>query len=376
MIASILHASRTKCASFTSPHLIRERDSIRIDDAEIEQPLYDKARQQVLTANQSVGASPFELLTCTAFLAFSLAKVGLGGTLDATNVLPPPLVCVLCRIAVDHVDFLGSTPSEIAPHKAGIIKRGVAAVVIALQSQPLVTDIFVAKARDSHVERIVVVQQPLSLADGTDRVRLEFPAGVMSEASLLVEPGLIGSYQLENMATVLSVMHELARLEPFQSAVTSSTIRRGLELARNPGRLEWKETAKWGRILLDGAHNQDGIIALASHLRSMRQKTPHRIAFIFGLSGQKNCQDFLSILMMPDDMLLPVAFSQPEGMKWISPMDPSRIGASRPPGTELRDVHGSLEAALAAVDRTETPTVVVCGSLYLVADMYRLLETL
>ncbi|KAJ3331165.1 folylpolyglutamate synthase [Kappamyces sp. JEL0680] len=197
MIASILHASRIKCASFTSPHLIRERDSIRIDDAEIEQPLYDKARQQVLTANQSVGASPFELLTCTAFLAFSLAKVdvavvearstvGLGGTLDATNVLPPPLVCVLCRIAVDHVDFLGSTPSEIAPHKAGIIKRGVAAVVIALQSQPLVTDIFVAKARDSHVERIVVVQQPLSLADGTDRVRLEFPAGVMSEASLLV----------------------------------------------------------------------------------------------------------------------------------------------------------------------------------------------
>ncbi|KAJ3331164.1 hypothetical protein HDU91_003397, partial [Kappamyces sp. JEL0680] len=104
------------------------------------------------------------------------------------------------------------------------------------------------------------------------------------------------------MATVLSVMHELARLDPFQSAVTSSTIRRGLELARNPGRLEWKETAKWGRILLDGAHNQDGIIALASHLRSMRQKTPHRIAFIFGLSGQKSCQDFLSILMMPDDM--------------------------------------------------------------------------
>ena len=110
----------------------------------------------------------------------------MGGTLDATNILSPPLVCVLCRIAVDHVEFLGSSAKEIAPHKAGIIKAGVSAVVIGLQAHQDATQIFLEKAASCAIDRVVLCSSPAELIDEVNyTVKIEFPLGSWMEVSRL-----------------------------------------------------------------------------------------------------------------------------------------------------------------------------------------------
>ena len=173
------------------------------------------------------------------------------------------------------------------------------------------------------------------------------------------------------MTTVCTVLDVLVSKLGFN--IPCKAVEKGLSEAKNPGRLEIVDTQKYGEILLDGAHNEDGVTALQQHLVKERAKRRNdSICFIMGLSGHKNPKRFISLLgCKQGDVVVPVSFSQPEGMPWIHSMDPSLIGKA----TEYYlDCGGSLEMALESVDRSKTPLVVVCGSLYLVAEFYRLLS--
>ena len=410
MLAAILDSCGVRTASFTSPHLLIEQDSIvigggRTNGKMVSDHTYKTARDLVEAAKAegNVEASSFELLTATAFKVFSLLKVevavvevGLGGTLDATNVLPPPLVCVLCPIAIDHVAFLGTTFKEIASHKAGIIKTGTLACVVAKQHHQDAFNVIEAVAKEKMVpvyavERTAIEvlqdQSTPSAAKPTANataVQVEFP---IVDQYLTVYPGLEGMYQLENIATATKVCSVLNHIGVIKN-ISCSSLAAGLALARNPGRLEWVQTEKYGRICLDGAHNEDGVAALARHLKRERKNKAKSqvavggdqqnlsVAFVVGFSGQKDVKRIFEILELADgDEIYPVSFPQPEGMKWIFAMPPDDIAAA---ATSLRysvqNCRGSLQEALETIDRSRTPICVVCGSLYLVAQFYRAIK--
>lgn len=411
MLAAILDACGVRTASFTSPHLLIEQDSIlmgggRTNGKMVSDHTYKTARDLVEAANVegNVQASSFELLTATAFKVFSLlnvevavVEVGLGGTLDATNVLPPPLVCVLCPIAIDHVAFLGTTVKEIASHKAGIIKTSTLACVVAKQHHQDAFDVIEAVAKEKMVP-VYAVERPAtevlqdqstpSAAKPTSNdtaVQVEFPS---VGQYLTVYPGLEGMYQLENIATATRVCSVLNQIGVIKN-ISCSSLAAGLASARNPGRLEWVQTEKYGRICLDGAHNEDGVAALARHLQRERKNMANSqvavggdqqnlsVAFVVGFSGQKDVKRIFEILELADgDEIYPVSFSQPEGMKWIFAMPPDDIAAAAASSLRysVQNCRGSLQEALETIDRSRTPICVVCGSLYLVAQFYRTIK--
>ena len=272
MLASILEAASVKTASFTSPHLLKEQDSIMIRDGRIDgndvrggremnvvsDHDYKTARYMVDAANtKDINASSFESLTATAFKIFSMLsidiaviEVGLGGTLDATNILPPPLISVLCPISIDHVGFLGNTVQEIAKHKAGIIKKGSLACVIGKQPYQAAFDVLHSIATELQIPTYLVNDAAKDVTEMSNEysVQVEFPRN----QKLIVHPYLQGIYQLENIATVCMVCSILVDKNILN--ITCPALSFGLATARNPGRLEWINTKKYETILLDGAH--------------------------------------------------------------------------------------------------------------------------
>jgi dihydrofolate synthase len=368
-IASVLVQSKLRTASFTSPHLLVERDCIRIDGKCVEFSVYEDCRKIVLECGKmhNINVYPFEILTATAFLIFSrlrvdiaIVEVGLGGRLDATNVLPPPLVAILCKIALDHTEFLGSTIESIASHKAGILKRGTKYCVVSQQSYPEAIAIFMEEAARQGVKMLFSTIALLS--EGCADITVEFPTG----QRLKTTPRLIGSYQLENLAAACKALSLLK--EEYDFPITDESLKAGVSLVRNPGRLEWIDSPVYGKILLDGSHNEDGVAALTQYISTIRRKGEN-ITFIVGFSGKKPADKWIKLLCRSADIVYPVSFTQPEGMHWIQYMDP--IGILERGQPYARDCQGSLQKALQMIDRNLTEHVVVCGSLYLVADFYR-----
>lgn len=332
---------------------------------------YSSCREivEATSIDHDLKLSGFEILTATAFLIFAtrsvelaVIEVGLGGSGDATNVIPPPLISVLCKIAVDHVEFLGSTVQEISTHKAGIIKAGTSFCVIAPQSHREAIELFEGVAGKAGVS-IKYVKKAVMVEGDKYTVRVEF----LNDNYIEVHPKMIGGYQLENIASACKVC---SLLESFGYNLTPTILAKGIELARNPARLEWIDSLLYGRLCLDGSHNEDGIKALSEYLSTIRLPGVS-FSFIVGFSGTKDAAKLLSLLAQDDDQIYPVKFTQPEGMPWIHAMDPVLIGEST---ENYQDCNGSLERAFQMIDRTKTAHVIICGSLYLAADVYRLLE--
>src|ERR1700722_13449000 len=258
MVESIARAAGRRTGMFTSPHLCRFAERIRIAG----EPLDDATLEDTLDGAPEL--SFFETATLAAFLAFREAKVdlavvevGIGGRLDATNVLPRPRAAAITRIALDHTDRLGPTLVDIAREKAGIAKAGLDLVL-----GPMPPDVRAAVDAVAHA-------QGATTSDAAAE-----PLGPL---------GLEGDFQRDNarIATALG-----ARV-----GATRDAIDRGLASVRWPGRLERVERAgpdapRRG-FLLHAAHNPDGAEALARHVRSLAI-APGQVALVFGTLGDKD----------------------------------------------------------------------------------------
>jgi dihydrofolate synthase/folylpolyglutamate synthase len=328
MVEAIARASGLRTGMYTSPHLLRFAERIRVDGA----PLTDEALAERLT--RALDARPelsfFETATLAAFLTFqeekvdlAIVEVGLGGRLDATNVVPTPAAAAITRIALDHTDRLGTTLVEIAREKAGIAKPGL--------------DILLGNMPDDVRAAIDAVAHAAGAT--TSSVR---------QTPLPVDLGLAGEHQKDNAR----IAAELGR----RVGATPSAIARGLTAARWPGRLE-----RIGNVLLDGAHNPDGAAALAAYVATLGVPR-ERVTLVFGALADK---DWVGML----DALAPIA----EDRIYVAPQGTTRGAAV---ASEMRARHPgqtapSLEAAL---DTLAGPTadpsrlIVVCGSLVLVGQ--------
>jgi len=384
-LASILGASKIKTGLYTSPHLVRINERIRIHGEEISDDdfaeLYTKvdgvAETLVEETRLPWHPSFFEMMTAIAFEYFArervelaVLEVGMGGRLDATNVVEPR-VSVITDISLDHQKFLGNTVGEIAREKVGVIRPG--GVVVTLPQLPEANDvigntILELGARGVNAVPYVPPVSPGSsqyLVPSTEQRRFvyRYPLQVFGK-QILVETGLVGRHQLRNLALAIAAAVELNQ-QGF-GGITAKSIESGIRETRWPGRFQViPARAEWPEIVIDVAHNPAGAWALRSALSEAYGDRP--MIFVFGAMRDKAISEIAEILF---PLASRVIATTPENPRAAS-SEEIRQAAART-GAEIEavaDVPGAVERAR-VLARTET-VVVITGSIYLVGEAMR-----
>jgi len=387
-LSSILRVSGLKAGLYTSPHLILINERIRVNGQEISDDDFARLHGEVdhiagkLVDKGDLPGHPsfFEMMTAIAFLHFArehidmaVLEVGMGGRLDATNVVEP-MVSVITDISLDHQRFLGNTVGEIAREKVGIIRPG--GVVVTLPQQPEANDVIGNKILELDARGISAVPYvpPVSpaagpyLAPGAQRENpcvYRYPLQVMGE-EILVETRLVGRHQLRNVALAVATAVELSN--QF-TGITPQSIERGIRETRWPGRFHvLPPRAGWPEIVLDVAHNPAGAWALRSALSERYGEQP--LIMVFGAMRDKAIAEMTEILFPVAEQ---VVATRPENPRAASPEE-IRLAASRT-GAELEeiaDVHLALDRARHRAGADEV--IVVTGSIYLVGEVMQHLE--
>lgn len=394
-LASILQASGLKTGLYTSPHLIRINERIRINGQEIADEQFAALHSEVDRTAESLveqGALPwhpsfFEMMTAIAFSYFArqnvdiaILEVGMGGRLDATNVVEP-LVSVITDISLDHQKFLGNTVAEIACEKVGIIRRG--GVVVTLPQQPEANDVIGNTILDLEAKGVSAVQYvpPISPASSKYLVQpfLENPAPEhvapvsyryplqVSGNEILVETPLVGRHQLRNVALAIAAAEELGT--KGIPGITAESIERGIRETRWPGRFQvLPAQGNWPEIVLDVAHNPAGAWALRSALSERYGDRP--LIFIFGAMRDKAISEMAEILFPLAEKVIAV---RPENPRAASPEEISQAAGRTGADIELiAGIKPALERA--RILAGAGGILVVTGSIYLVGETMRHLE--
>lgn len=364
MIASGLRAAGLRTGLYTSPHLLEPTERIRLDGAEISRDSFLEAFQTVhaeaeaMLARGELEAHPtyFETLTAMAFLVFSrsavdvaVMEVGLGGRLDATNVVEPELT-VLTAIGYDHEAWLGHSIQSIATEKAGIFKPGVPA--LSSPQLPEAWEVLRDRARELGIrlhESASWVQEDLRIHQDGSRFSLR------REGRLLrIDCPLRGAFQAGNARTAAAALGLIG--------IETGAIERGIREVRWPGRLEKVSTRP--DVYLDGAHNPAGCAALASYIRMM--KGDRKVWLVFGLMRDKAVSEMADLLFPLADHLVLTAPKQPRALR------PEALAehAGGAPHLIVPDMEAALEIVRAA---PPDDLVFIAGSLFLVAEAYGLL---
>ena len=376
-LASILRASGLKSGLYTSPHLIRINERIRIGEQISDQDFAQLHRDVDTAAEQLVAAgelpwhpSFFEMMTAIAFRYFArervnvaVLEVGMGGRLDATNVVEP-LVSVIADISLDHQKYLGNTVSEIAREKAGIIRPGGA--VVTLPQQPAANDVIGNTILEMEATGISAVQYvpPISPASAeyhkAQTGRSQYPLEVMGK-QILVDTPLVGRHQLRNVALAITAAEQVAK-KGF-TGITAESIERGIRDTTWPGRFQIIEPKQgWPEIVLDVAHNPAGAWALRSSLSERYEDRP--LIFVVGAMRDKAISEMAEILF---PMAERVIATQPQNPRAAMPEE-IRQAAART-GTDIECV-AAVPAAIERAREAALPdgVIVVTGSIYLVGE--------
>jgi dihydrofolate synthase/folylpolyglutamate synthase len=389
-LASILRASGLHTGLYTSPHLIRINERIRINGEAIQDDYFAGLHGEVdAVAGQLVerGDLPwhpsfFEMMTAIAFAYFAREKVdiavlevGMGGRLDATNVVEP-LVSVITDISLDHQKFLGDTVGQIAREKVGILRRG--GVAVTLPQQAEANDVIGNTILDLEAVGVSAVQYVPPVSPGSSDYRIpsagqnqkqvygsRYPLQVMGR-EILVETRLAGRHQLRNVALAIAAAEELSK-KGFPP-ITPASIERGIRETRWPGRFEVVPAHdNWPEIVLDVAHNPAGAWALRSALSERYDDRP--LVFVFGAMRDKAISEMAEILF---PLALRVIASSPENPRSASAEEIQKAGSRT--GAEIEAVAGvgpALERARASAG--PEAVLVVTGSIYLVGEAMRVL---
>lgn len=365
MIEAALRARAVRTGLFTSPHLVEPTERIRIDGVPVSADEFAAAFSEVHAAAERLideGAlelhpSYFETVTAMAFVLFrargvetAALEVGLGGRLDATNVVTPALA-VITPVDFDHEAWLGHTIESIAFEKAGILKPGVVAVIAAQR----------AEARAVIEDRAAAVGAPLEWASGWAIQDLELNAAgsrfrlARGGETIPVRCPLRGGHQIENARTAAAALRVLG--------LDAAAIEDGIARTEWPGRLE--KVADAPEILLDGAHNPAGARALADYIR--RFYGGRRVWLIYGVLRDKSVAEMVETLFPLAHEVVLAAPGTPRALR-------SEAIAQMASHPRLRIAPG-VERALAMVRAEAAPedAVFVTGSLFLVGEARRLL---
>ncbi|HEY3315433.1 MAG TPA: folylpolyglutamate synthase/dihydrofolate synthase family protein [Bacillota bacterium] len=420
MTTTVLREAGYRVAAFTKPHLQHWNERMTIDGRHIPE---EKVAELVtllsgivegMEAHGVDHATEFEVTTAAMFKYFadehvdlSIVEVGLGGTLDSTNVLPTPLASVITNVAYDHMDILGSTISEIAGHKAGIIKPG--GLVITESQNPEVLRVIDRKVRENGARlwrvipdgaeaggvsdggppaadvpevRAEAVVTYRGLAVNREGCRLDVTTPDATHHDLKVS--LLGAHQMMNAATAVAVITALRRLG---WEIDDESLRRGLETARWPGRLEVVQDDPL--TIIDGAHNHDGAAVLRDAIE--RIFPDHRLTLVIGILADKEISTVLNELVPLAERVI---VTRPDSSRAADPAvvaeEARRVagveaGAGRPAPADITVIEKPESAVRRALEEAgrgsadplapggprdpRPPLVLITGSLYLIGKI-------
>ncbi len=365
---AILEAAGKTVHVYTSPHLVRFNERFRLGGALVSDDKLAAALSECERANDGAPITVFEIITAAGFVLFArhpadilLLEVGLGGRLDATNVIERPLATVITPIAHDHAEFLGETIEAIAAEKAGILKRGVPAVIAA---QP--------QAALSVIERIAAqTRAPLRVFGEHWIVSEERGRLVYQDDDGLIDlppPRLAGRHQFVNAGAAI------AALRAANLSIAPVAFESGLLKADWPARMQRLTQGslaalapKGAELWLDGGHNPDGGRAIAAALADLEERVSRPFILIVGMLTTKDCEGFLQNFAGLARLL--VAVPIPNQDKSMPPDDirsiAMRIGIPS-------QVAPSVEVALATIGKLaldREPRILIAGSLYLAGQV-------
>jgi len=362
MIRAGLEAAGKRVHAYTSPHLARFHERIRLAGALIDEPHLSAILDECYAANDGRSITYFEITTVAGLLAFArtpadftLLEVGLGGRLDATNVVEKPALCVITPVSIDHQQFLGDTLAEIASEKAGILKRGVPCVVGRQDEAGL--DVIEDKAARLGAP-LLVHGQHWHVWEERGRLVYQDEAGLLD----LPLPRLIGAHQVDNAGIALAALRHLglgedaceAALTQAQWPARLQRLRSG-PLADRAGRAE---------LWLDGGHNAAAGHALAEALTRLPDRPLHLIC---GMLNTKDVTGYMQPLARHADSL--TAVSIPGEAATLPAQTTAKAAASL--GLEAHTAKDVADALDKIIAHTPNARVLICGSLYLAGDVLR-----
>jgi dihydrofolate synthase/folylpolyglutamate synthase len=366
MVACVLERSGRKVGLYTSPHLVDFAERIRVAGQPVSDELLASGARRLRRVALDSGATFFEATTALAFLCFAecdvdlvVAEVGLGGRLDATNVLLPE-VSAITSVAWDHADYLGHTLAAIAGEKAGIAKPGIPLVLgrlgpeagrIVRRTAEVAGAPLLQLGYDAGVRRIRI---------GRELTELEY-LGPGQRTAMELRTHLLGAHQAWNAGLAALVVQSMPeRIRPSEADIGD-----GIASARWPGRLQIEER-KERTWVLDAAHNPAAVEALAQSLTSLDFQGP--VAAVIAIMGDKPWPEMLPpLLALADVSIFTVAPSSPAERRWDAEAVSATISSY--PVEVIEDFGAALERA-----EQVARTIVVTGSNHTVGDAMKILE--
>ena len=366
---AILEAAGKRVHVYTSPNLVRLNERFRlghtagfVEDAELAETLVECE-----VNNAGAPITVFEIETAAAFLLFSrhsadmlLLEVGLGGRLDATNVVERPAASVITRVSIDHREYLGDTIEEIAAEKAGILKLNVPAVISSQTSEALAV-----------IERQAGrVRAPLRVA-GEDWIATEERGRlVYQDGDGLLDlpaPRLYGRHQFENAGAAI------AALRAGGLKLPGAAFEAGMSRVDWPARMQRLAQGRLTRLVppqaelwLDGGHNPDGGRAIAAALADLEERVSRPLVLIIGMLSTKDCAGFLKHFSGLARRVIAVPIHQEKAVPASALADVARdVGV---PALARDSLESALDAA-GKLDLEPAPRILITGSLYLAGEV-------
>jgi dihydrofolate synthase/folylpolyglutamate synthase len=347
---------------YTSPHLVRFNERIRIAGALVSDRDLAAAMEEIERVNDKAPITVFEVITAAAFHLFAAApaelcvlEVGLGGRGDATNVIPPPAACAITSISLDHRELLGSTLAAIAAEKAGIMKPGVP-LAVGMQPDEVMSVLeteagrtgagLLRRGRDWSIDETA---EGLCYRDGAGTIDLPLPS-------------LPGSHQFDNAGIAIAASRASGL------GIPGHAMARGLAMAEWPARLQRLHgklvpelPAGW-ELWLDGGHNPGAGLALAEHLASWHDRP---VDLIVGMKQAKDSAEFLRPLIPLAHSIWAVAEPEQHSALPVEAIVAASGGIAKPGPT--------VTESLRHLSRHEGPArVLICGSLYLAGEVLKM----
>lgn len=373
-LKAMLQAAGRRVHVYTSPHLIRFHERIELAGADGRaNPIREAALVDYLTRVERSNAGDvvtfFEITTAAAFLAFAehpadalILEVGLGGRLDATNVVPRPVLSIITPISLDHTEWLGATLAQIAREKAGILKPGVPAVI---SQQPL-------EALDAIAAHAEEIGAPLT-SWGRDYEAFEQRGRLIYQsAEQLLDlplPALIGQHQIVNAGTAIAAAQHLE----FLGLSEVRTIERGLVEVRWPARMQRltrgplaKRVDHGSELWLDGGHNPAGGAAIAHALGELEERAPKPVGLVLGMLDTKDAAGFLAPFsgLVRHIRTVPIAGTEAAQDATALAKVAAGMGLAAQPAADVASAVDGLMTAEATPIR-----ILICGSLYLAGQV-------
>ena len=361
ILRAILEAAGRRVHVYTSPHLVRFNERIRLAGAPIDEAALAVILEEVEATNANQPITFFEVTTAAAFLAFArtpadivLLEVGMGGRLDATNIVPHPAATAIAPVSLDHTQYLGDSLAKIAGEKAGILKQG---VIAAIGRQP-------PEAGEAIAARAAEIGAPL-YRHGVEWSVTPTAGGFRYEGKHRLDlppPALAGRHQFDNVGLALAVLDHLPAL-----AIDEVSIRTGLARIDWPARLQRlthgplvaAPPAGW-TIFLDGGHNDAAAEVLARWASDTRDDRP--LDIVIGMLTTKDPESFLRYLAPHARRARAVTVPNEP----LSYAPETIVAAARASGVAAAPAT-SVEAAIVslAAEDASPARVLICGSLYL-----------